>query len=349
MCGTRPGAGPGGPGGKGSETTKAAIMTTTPQPNQQQNNSDMWGAIAAAAAAVIGGIISSNTAKRNTDKTNKANAALAEYQYSKDLEMWNKSNEFNSPQEQMKRLQAGNLNPNLVYSGGNVTGNSSSQLPKYQAPRMEYNYQSPIPEAARLLGEYQDYRIKQEQKDNLAAQRKAIETDIAQRELNLRFGRETFDDRKDTLGWKKWSSEADVQNARQKWEQTFETRNHNLMNWPTERALKAQQLEQRGETFPYQLQFMQGQNRNLGTANEKMLTEMGRIKTATEMEKLRMDWYETQMMSNLGAAGFRAAGGLHKMYTNWKASQKAAKGTFNAKARERAFNETTRRMQDFGK
>lgn len=62
---------------------------------------------------------------------------MAEYQYTKDLEMWNKGNEYNSPTAQMTRLKQAGLNPNLVYGSGTVVGNSTATLPKYQAPRIE--------------------------------------------------------------------------------------------------------------------------------------------------------------------------------------------------------------------
>lgn len=39
-----------------------------------------------------------------------------------------KQNEYNSPASQMNRLQQAGLNPNLVYGGGNVTGNQSGLL-----------------------------------------------------------------------------------------------------------------------------------------------------------------------------------------------------------------------------
>lgn len=44
------------------------------------------------------------------------------------IQFWNMQNEYNNPSAQMARLQAAGLNPMLVYSGGNVTGNSSSSI-----------------------------------------------------------------------------------------------------------------------------------------------------------------------------------------------------------------------------
>lgn len=50
------------------------------------------------------------------------------------IQFWNMQNEYNDPSAQMARLQAAGLNPMLVYSGGNVTGNSSSSI---SAPSMD--------------------------------------------------------------------------------------------------------------------------------------------------------------------------------------------------------------------
>lgn len=112
-------------------------------------------------------------AKQNTDKTIQANKEMAEYQYSKDLEMWNRGNTYNSPTAQMDRLKQAGLNPNLVYGQG-VTGNSSGQLPKYNAPTLDYNYKAPLDPLA-MLGAFQNFRIGNAQLDNLRAQNRVIQ------------------------------------------------------------------------------------------------------------------------------------------------------------------------------
>lgn len=70
---------------------------------------------------------------------NQANMKLAKYSYSKDLEMWHRQNAYNDPSQQMARLKKAGLNPNLVYGSGSVTGNTSSQLPKYNTPGARYS------------------------------------------------------------------------------------------------------------------------------------------------------------------------------------------------------------------
>ena len=53
----------------------------------------------------IQSIINQRTQKRNVDLQNQENRKLAEYQYSKDLEMWNRANEYNTPANQMQRFK----------------------------------------------------------------------------------------------------------------------------------------------------------------------------------------------------------------------------------------------------
>lgn len=53
------------------------------------------------------------------------NYALMQQANQNELDAWNRQNAYNSPSEQMKRLQAAGLNPNLMYQLGN-SGNASS-------------------------------------------------------------------------------------------------------------------------------------------------------------------------------------------------------------------------------
>lgn len=121
------------------------------------------------ALQVGGAIYSAHVAKRNTEKTIEANKALAEYSYSKDLEMWNRQNQYNSPEAQMARMQAAGLNPNMIYgSGSSGAAGNASQMPKYNAPTVQYNYK-PIVDIPQMLAIYQDFRMRQAQIDNVKA------------------------------------------------------------------------------------------------------------------------------------------------------------------------------------
>lgn len=87
---------------------------------------------------LIGSKHASNVAKRNTNLTIAENKKQAELAYQRELQNISAMNKYNSPQSQMERFKEAKLNPNLIYQQGNP-GNQS-QLARYNAPRLEYNY-----------------------------------------------------------------------------------------------------------------------------------------------------------------------------------------------------------------
>lgn len=131
----------------------------------------------------VSGLADFFTSKSNTDSTIAANKELANYQYSKDLDLWNKANEYNTPQAQMQRLSAAGLNPNLVYGSG-VTGNVAGQLPKYNAPTVEYKYSSPASHAPAMLQQYLSLQTQKAQLDNLKAQTESVHMRTANDAIN---------------------------------------------------------------------------------------------------------------------------------------------------------------------
>lgn len=142
----------------------------------------IWGPIIAGAAALAGTIGQAISNRKAEKRQNQANRQLAQFQYNKDLEMWNKANTYNAPEAQMSRLKEANLNPNLVYGGGNVTGNATAQLPKYQAPQQEYNALPISQIAMQTLGAYQDISVKQAQTDNIKTQTRLAELNEMQKQ-----------------------------------------------------------------------------------------------------------------------------------------------------------------------
>jgi hypothetical protein len=67
---------------------------------------------------------------------------LAEYNYNKNLELWNKSWEreiaYNDPSAQMQRLQNAGINPHMAYAKGGVSNTASSgTLPQYSQESLQ--------------------------------------------------------------------------------------------------------------------------------------------------------------------------------------------------------------------
>lgn len=123
-----------------------------------------------AAASIVGSIIN-NRARRKQDARNnaatlEANKELAAYSHQQDVEMWNRANQYNDPRNQMQRLTAAGLNPNLVYGSGAV-GNQSGAIPKHSTPQVDMSI-SPV-QIPTMLGQYQDFQMRQAQIDNVKA------------------------------------------------------------------------------------------------------------------------------------------------------------------------------------
>ena len=161
---------------------------------------NQWNALSAGLSAGgglfsgIANIISQGMAnKANMQairENNELQRELAEYQWSKNLEMWNLQNQYNSPLAQMQRFKAAGLNPNLIYSQGNA-GNASS-MPSYQSPTTQAVTRNAVKfgnfnMALDLLSKYQSIRIGQQQERNMESARNLTEIDrLVKFEKNMR-------------------------------------------------------------------------------------------------------------------------------------------------------------------
>lgn len=96
--------------------------------------------------------------------------------------MWNLQNEYNSPTQQMARIRAAGLNPNLVYGNG-VTGNSAGSTPQYEPAK----FNAPTMQAYRgwnlgisdAISQFLAYRTVKAQVDNMEAQNSLIRQQTA--------------------------------------------------------------------------------------------------------------------------------------------------------------------------
>ena len=137
----------------------------------------------------ITSIFNSGAERRNSlkmaDKSINAQKEAAALAYQRDVEMWDKNNLYNSPQAQRERLEQAGLNPNLAYGSGSVAGNTSTQIPKYQHVSPDYGgvkaFQ--LPNMLAMLSQFQDIKMKSQQTDNLAEQKKVISSNAVMAKL----------------------------------------------------------------------------------------------------------------------------------------------------------------------
>jgi len=139
-----------------------------------------FGDVAAPATNLVGSIISTIAAKKAQERENAHNKQMAEYSYSKDLEMWNRQNQYNAPESQMERFKDAGLNPNLIYGQGNA-GNAAT-LPKYNAPTLREK--TAMPDISGVLSSYQDYQLKQANIDIATEQKRMLQEKIASESVN---------------------------------------------------------------------------------------------------------------------------------------------------------------------
>lgn len=95
-------------------------------------------------------------------RNRKYERKMADYTYSKDLDMWNKANEYNSPKMQMQRFEEAGLNKNLIYERGS-SGTAAQSMPKYQD--IKGTFGSTAFDFSQLVDQYQNYALKKAQTD----------------------------------------------------------------------------------------------------------------------------------------------------------------------------------------
>jgi hypothetical protein len=210
-------------------------------------------ALAGGAASAANSVSRRNTSRYNTDMSIAANKELAQYAYQQDLAMWQRNNNYNNPANQMKRLKSAGLNPHLVYGNGSVVGNTSGQTPKYNAPKVDYNYK-PVELPAQQLGQFTDTMLRAAQIDNVRANTQKTEAQTITEAYQAGL-----------LKWKE--AEAGVE-ARVK-----ERNEQNLSTMLGEKTLQSQFLTQKTATDARRADI-----------------ELDRAKTLNELEKMRYRW-----------------------------------------------------------
>lgn len=126
---------------------------------------------------VINNLAQRQQDKENVASQNKHNLELQKYNYDRNLELWNKQNEYNKPAMQMERFKAAGLNPNLIYGQTNTASpisTSSVQPSSQQISSLK------IPENTMdQLGQFQNYALRQSQISNLDSVTKYNEQKMA--------------------------------------------------------------------------------------------------------------------------------------------------------------------------
>lgn len=139
---------------------------------------------AGAGSLLLGGL-SSLSGVIGQGQTNKQNLELAKRAEAHDLAMYNLNNQYNSPIEQMKRLKAAGLNPQLVYGSGSVSGNTSgsrpiTQTPSYDSPLSHFKAIDPMS----MISMYQNIEQTKLQNDNIEKANALKDLDLVMKKID---------------------------------------------------------------------------------------------------------------------------------------------------------------------
>ncbi len=133
------------------------------------------------ALPIVGGVLDSifgnRARKRNQRLTEKRqhgyNMELANFNFDKNLEMWQMQNAYNDPTRQMERLKQAGINPHLAFSSG-AGANTSGAPPQMDAQPPEAMASGVNMPFGSTLRSYQQNRLQRRQEDLLSAQTENI-------------------------------------------------------------------------------------------------------------------------------------------------------------------------------
>ena len=147
------------------------------------------GAIGSGVANLVSQADANKANLKMTRETNEQNKELFERQLAWQEDMWNKSNEYNDPLNQVARLKAAGINPAFVLGNGSMaeaSPMSAGAAPQLQAPHIEpLNYGQMVSAIANSVNSLMQSRMNEAQSRNLntASDKNEAETRKIDREL----------------------------------------------------------------------------------------------------------------------------------------------------------------------
>lgn len=293
---------------------------------------------------------------------------MSDYQYGKDLDMWNRNNAYNSPMEQMARLKAAGLNPNLVYGSGGVSGNTiPASMPKYQAPGVRYDA-PPIFDLPSMISSYQDFKVKQAQIDNMRAQKDAIDQGVAnaklqglilgarlpREQMETRLRGETIEERIATellglqtkgqmLPFQLTMAEEGVNRIRTAnslgLEQIFSVRKGREKTDEEIRYNKLLQRKVLADTANVQARtgMIPFEKNRLIQQIQTGYSQQGYIDAQTQLKQKEIEYFLTNMYGNLIIRGLGAVGGAVRSIRDWRGNSLPGGGSKGVDPTNKAF------------
>lgn len=99
--------------------------------------SNIASAFLGGAIDVANSFINRETAKQTNKQQYEYNKALSEQAYQQNVEQWNRENAYNTPAQQVARLTAAGLNPNMAYGSPGVVSSTAADSPQMSYQRYD--------------------------------------------------------------------------------------------------------------------------------------------------------------------------------------------------------------------
>ncbi len=121
-----------------------------------------------AAASLVGQGINAISQGITNRQQRKYNEQAYQQQRKDSLADWNMQNKYNSPEQQMQRLQEAGLNPAMIYGKGTVDNFGGTVR---SSDIKQYSPTPPRLDVGQAISQYADLELKKVQTDNIRAQR----------------------------------------------------------------------------------------------------------------------------------------------------------------------------------
>lgn len=138
-----------------------------------------------AGAELIGGAVDAISTSNQNRKSREFSREMYDRQYADNLRFWNMQNEYNSPQNQVKRFEEAGLNKNLIAGQGNPGNAGAVNTPDVQPAQFRTPEWGQGIKAGGLtyMNAMYDLEIKQAQAKQIEAQTQVTQEDAVLRKL----------------------------------------------------------------------------------------------------------------------------------------------------------------------
>lgn len=156
------------------------------------NPLSVLGDVASGVFGLVGQSMQQGFAREESEKQRDWNEAMMDKQNEWTLEQWNRTNEYNSPLAQRKRLEEAGLNPLYFGLDGSSAGQvESAQALGYDRAALE-NMKNPIVSGLEALTQGLNARLAQSQIDKTQAEKNKIESETDINKLDAEYMEKTM-------------------------------------------------------------------------------------------------------------------------------------------------------------